>query len=51
MSLTDLAGLMQEAGFQVKDKIIIGTGLKAACLTGYKQALPTKTSERTATKP
>jgi ubiquinone/menaquinone biosynthesis C-methylase UbiE len=50
MSLEELAGLMQEVGFLVQDKILIGTGLKAACLTGYKQALP-KTSERTAIKP
>ena len=41
MSLDELAGLMQEAGFLVQDKILIGTGLQAACLTGYKQALPT----------
>jgi ubiquinone/menaquinone biosynthesis C-methylase UbiE len=51
MSLDELAGLMQEAGFLVKDRILIGTGIKAACLTGYKQALPTKTSERIAFKP
>lgn len=41
MSLDELAGLMQEAGFLVKDRILIGTSIKAACLTGYKQALPT----------
>lgn len=45
MSLTELANLMQGAGFLVKEQTLIGTDLKAACLTGCKQALPTKTSE------
>lgn len=35
VSLEELAGLMQEAGLLVKDQVLIGTGLKAACLTGY----------------
>ena len=35
VSLEELAGLMQEAGLRVKDQVLIGTGLKAACLTGY----------------
>jgi ubiquinone/menaquinone biosynthesis C-methylase UbiE len=37
MSLGELARLAQEAGFQVKDEVLIGTTVKAACLTGYKE--------------
>jgi ubiquinone/menaquinone biosynthesis C-methylase UbiE len=37
MSLDELVGLTQDAGFLVKDDALIGTRVKAACLTGYKQ--------------
>lgn len=37
MSLDELVGLTQEAGFLVKDEALIGTTVKAACVTGYKQ--------------
>ena len=35
MSLDELVRLTQEAGFLVKDEALIGTTVKAACLTGY----------------
>ena len=38
ISLDGLARLTQEAGFLVKEEALIGTTVKAACLTGYKQA-------------
>lgn len=37
LSLNELVSLTQEAGFLVKDEALIGTAVKAACLTGYKQ--------------
>lgn len=37
LRLDELARLTQAAGFLVKDEVLIGTGVKAACLTGYKQ--------------
>ena len=45
MSLDELADLMQEAGFLVQDKILIGKGPRAACLTGYKGALSTRAQQ------
>ena len=41
MSLDELVRLTQEAGFLVKDEALIGTTVKAACVTGYKQGRPT----------
>jgi len=38
LSLDELVRLTQEAGFLVKEEALIGTTVKAACLTGYKQA-------------
>jgi len=38
MSLDELVRLTQEAGFLVKDEALIGTTVKAACLTGYIKA-------------
>ena len=38
MSLDELVRLTQEAGFLVKDEALIGTTVKAACLTGHMQA-------------
>ena len=37
LRLDDLARLARAAGFQVKDEALIGSTVKAACLTGYKQ--------------
>lgn len=41
LSLDDLGGLAREAGFIVKDEALIGTKIKAACVTGFKQSRPT----------
>lgn len=38
LSLDELVRLTQEAGFLVKDEALIGTTIKAACLTGHKQS-------------
>ena len=37
ISLDELVRLTQDAGFLVKDEALIGTSVKAACVTGYKQ--------------
>ena len=37
MSLDELVRLTEAAGFVVKDEAFIGTTIKAACVTGYKQ--------------
>ncbi len=37
LSLNELVGLMQAAGFLVKDEALIGATIKAACVTGYHQ--------------
>ncbi|MGB5193044.1 MAG: class I SAM-dependent methyltransferase, partial [Polyangiales bacterium] len=39
-SLDDLVRLTQEAGFLVEDEALIGTTVKAACVTGHKQGRP-----------
>ena len=41
MSLDELVRLTKEAGFLVKDEALIGTTVKAACVTGHKQDRPT----------
>ena len=38
ISLDELVQLTQDAGFLVKDEVLIGRKVKAACLTGYRQA-------------
>jgi ABC-2 type transport system ATP-binding protein len=38
ISLDGLVRLTQEAGFLVKDETLVGTKIKAACVTGYKQS-------------
>ena len=40
LSLDELVRLTEGAGFLVKDKALIGTTVKAACVTGYKQGQP-----------
>lgn len=37
LGLDDLAQLAHDAGFLVKDEVLVGATIKAACLTGYKQ--------------
>ena len=37
MGLDELVGLTHAAGFRAKDEVLIGKGVKAACVTGYKQ--------------
>ncbi len=41
VKLDDLVRLAQGAGFLVKEEAIVGTTVKAACVTGYKQGGPT----------
>jgi ABC-2 type transport system ATP-binding protein len=38
LGLDELIRLTQEAGFLVKEEALIGSAVKAACLTGYMQA-------------
>ena len=38
LSRDDLARLIQDAGLLLKDEALIGTRIKAACVTGYKPA-------------